>query len=124
MIDLTTYRLVHIVGLAVTMLAIGALTMHARAGAENPPASQGARKAATMAHGLGLVLMLVGGFGGLARLGAGWPTWVIIKMGVWVLLGGLPVLIKRKPAQATAFFWITAALVVIAGASAAFKPFA
>lgn len=46
-------------------------------------------------HGVGLVLMLVAGFGLQARLELGFPPWLICKVGVWLLIGALPVLVRR-----------------------------
>ena len=65
----------------------------------------------SIAHGLSLLIVLVGGFGMLARLGmtAGLPTWIYVKLIVWGLLGAMLALIKRAPQKAQAL-WITSAL--------------
>lgn len=59
--------------------------------------SEGA-KSAMKWHGIGLVISLVSGFGMLAKLGimGSMPTWVWIKIGLWLVLGFLPVLAKRR----------------------------
>lgn len=50
-------------------------------------------------HGLALFLLLFSGFGLMARLeishGAMWPTWLLIKFGLWLFLGAYLVLVKR-----------------------------
>jgi uncharacterized membrane protein SirB2 len=57
-------------------------------------------KSAKIISGVSSFLILVGGMGLLARLGvdhgAGWPVWVKIKLGVWILVAALgPILAKR-----------------------------
>ncbi len=120
MFSILTYRLVHLLGLGLTLMGIAALTMHARNRGENPSA----RKLAVASHGVGLLLMLVGGFGAMARMGISWPwpPWLMIKMVVWFALGGLPAVIKKKPQLATAMWWTTFALLGLAAYMAGFKP--
>ena len=120
MIDYLTYRLIHLSGIALVLLGLGASIMHARTGGE--PA---ARKFAVAAHGAGLLLILVAGFGLLARMQISWPWpgWVHPKILIWLLLGAMPALIKRKPALATPFFWFTFLLFVAAAWFAGTKPF-
>jgi hypothetical protein len=48
-------------------------------------------------HGLGLILGLTGGFGLIARTGAGFPGWVIAKMTLWLYLGAAIAIARRKP---------------------------
>lgn len=49
-------------------------------------------------HGIGLVISLVSGFGMLAKMGimGSMPVWVWIKIALWLVLGFLPVLAKRR----------------------------
>jgi len=78
-----------------------------------------------ISHGLGLLLILVSGFGMAARLGlvSGLPGWVHAKLGIWVLLGLAVSLAKRKGAIG----WPVFVLLVGLGTTAAFiavnKPF-
>ncbi|MGE0175172.1 MAG: hypothetical protein AB7T49_20465 [Oligoflexales bacterium] len=48
-------------------------------------------------HGVGLLLGLTGGFGLLARTQAGFPGWIILKIGLWVYLGAAIAIARRKP---------------------------
>ena len=51
-----------------------------------------------MSHGLGLLLILVSGFGQMARLGlvSEIPHWIYIKLLIWAYFGAAVVLIKKK----------------------------
>ena len=69
-------------------------------------------------HGLGVLVMLVAGFGLLARLNISsfpWPTWVFIKVGLWLVLGVLPFLARRMKLGG-ALFGILSLLLVGANA--------
>jgi hypothetical protein len=88
-----TYRLLHLVGLFLTFGALGAscaLRLSPQPGAT-------ARKLAGMLHGIGLLLVLVAGFGMLARLGVpGLPAWIWMKLGIWLLLGASAAVVQRN----------------------------
>jgi hypothetical protein len=48
-------------------------------------------------HGIGLLISLVSGFGLVAKLGLSYSApWLIVKMALWLVLGFLPVLARRK----------------------------
>lgn len=83
--DISVYNLLHVIG--VVFLVIGFLAL----------LSASSAKKGMMFHGIGLVILLVSGFGQLAKLNmsAHMPTWVIVKIVIWLVLGGLPVLAKR-----------------------------
>ncbi len=84
--SLPFYHIVHLVGLMMVFVGFGALL-----------SSEGA-KSSMKWHGIGLLISLVSGFGMLAKLGimGAMPTWAWVKIGLWVVLGGLPVLAKRR----------------------------
>ena len=58
----------------------------------------------SIGHGIGLLLILLGGFGMQAKMkdvyqavyGSGFPTWLIIKIVIWLALGGGIVLAKTQ----------------------------
>jgi hypothetical protein len=88
MIHLATYKLIHIIGVFALFLAFGAML-----------ASDKTRvRWATISHGLALLLIIVSGFGLMARLGihSSLPGWVIGKLLLWVLFGISLSFIKRK----------------------------
>lgn len=120
--DLSTYKILHALGLMTLFFAFGGLVL----GAWTHEGRQFLhRRLYILLHGIGLVIVLVSGFGQLARLGitGGLPAWVIVKLVVWVLFGVVLSLILRAP-QLNKFLW---AVLLILGACAAYlgisKPF-
>ena len=90
-------------------------------------AESGKTKRMAPVHGVGLLLMLVAGFGMLAKLGvmrggAGMPTWVIVKLVCWLILGGMLVVVKRKKLPAAAILVILFVLGGTAASMAIWKP--
>lgn len=76
--------------------------------------------------GISLVLILVSGFGLIARLGishgAGWPLWLYVKLGIWFIVGGAGhMIMKRRPQFLEKFFWISIGLLVLASYMANYK---
>jgi hypothetical protein len=122
-VSLEFYKVLHIVGLVAVWMALGGATLHAANGGNR--ASNKARGLVAGTHGIGLLLMLVGGFGMLAKLqlmGA-MPGWVVAKLVLWLLVGGALVLPMRMPALARPLWF---ALPVVAGLGAwlaLYKPF-
>lgn len=78
-------------------------------------------------HGLGLFIVLLGGFGLLARIGVmhgmSWPGWVWAKLGIWLVLGAIVVIPRRKPEWAAPLLVILPTLGGVAAWLAIFKPF-
>jgi hypothetical protein len=92
------YKLIHIFGILLLLFWLGALYFQA---AEERMHGVGRRRRLHgIAHGAALLIILVGGFGLLARLGVtegfGWPWWVWGKIAIWVLLGVIPLAIKKS----------------------------
>ena len=99
------YHVLHVAGLISLFIGFGAML-----GSDS--------KTAMKWHGIGLVIMLVAGFGMLGKLGLmkSMPTWVWIKMGIWLALGALPVLAKRQVLPKGAVI-LLAVLLAVAAAS-------
>ncbi|MGC6416802.1 MAG: hypothetical protein ACON3Z_06780 [Bradymonadia bacterium] len=89
------YKIIHVVGLAMIMLGLGGLMFHALGGGEK---KHDGRRGMMMTHGGGLFLVILGGFGMLARKGIHWPWpgWVTLKFGLWVGLGVVTLLLYRN----------------------------
>ncbi len=83
--SITVYNILHIVGALFLCIGFAALI------------SAKSAKKGMMFHGIGLVILLISGFGQLAKLGwtAHMPAWVIVKIVLWLVLGFMPVLAKR-----------------------------
>jgi hypothetical protein len=116
------YKIVHMLGLMCLFFGMGGLLVSVYAGVQ----IQGrAKKMSFMLHGIGLLLLLVGGFGMAAKMGlmGHLPGWVHAKLAIWVLLGGGITLAKRKGSIG----WPVAILLLGLGLTAAIlavtKPF-
>lgn len=124
MISYQVYKLVHLFGMFAMFTAVGGIALHVLNGGTR--ASNTARRLVGVLHGTALFLILLGGFGMLARLGiiqGGLPGWIIAKLAIWALVGFLGMLPYRAPATAR---WILLGVPlsgVLAGYLALYKPF-
>lgn len=119
MLSLATYKVVHLLGIFLTICGLGGLWALTVATGE---ALTGRRRLLLATHGVALLLVLVGGFGMLARLGISgpWPLWIWIKMGVWLLLASLPVILRRAGTAGVPLFFLAPILGAIAAWAALF----
>ncbi len=100
--DYDTYRLIHFAGIFTLFFAFGSLFT-----------GRQTTKGAAIGHGIGLILVALGGFGMQAKIKAGYlaafgtsfPTFLILKIVIWLILGGSLVLAKRRLIQGAAA-WI------------------
>ena len=87
------YKLLHLVSVMLVFASLGGLCF----------VTSDKRRLLVILHGVGMLALLVAGFGLLARLGfvqAGMPMWAVVKLGVWVGLGIMPLLMRKLPALA------------------------
>jgi len=111
-----TYRILHVVGLILLFLGLGGLLM---APVEKRP------KLGFVLHGLGLLVMLVAGFGIHARKSLAWDNWLYVKIACWLLVAVLPVLVSKSVLPR----WLGWLVAIAAGVTAAWlglaivKPF-
>jgi hypothetical protein len=107
------YKTIHILGIALVLLALGGIAMHTINGGTK--ASNSFRKSAMMTHGIGLLLVLVAGFGMLAKLGIhGIPTWAALKLVIWVALGAFAALAYKE--NMAKKVWMSVPVLVVAAA--------
>ena len=83
------YHYLHLIGVILYFTSLGGL--FAVAGGVTT-----ARKTVAALHGMALLLLLVAGFGWLARAGGAYPTWAWIKVGIWLILAVLPMAVKKR----------------------------
>ena len=122
MIPVAVYKVIHIIGVAFVVGALGGMAVHAANGGTREASLT--RRLTTATHGLGLLLILLAGFGMLARLPQpGHMGWVAGKLVVWLLLGGAAAVPYRRPQFARALFVIVPLLVGVAATLALTKPF-
>ena len=124
MISLSAYKLVHILGILLVFLSFGGLVLHAMNGGTKT--TNTGRRLVAIGYGLGLFLILLGGFGMLARLGivqGGLPGWIWFKLVLWLAIGGLVALPYRKPGSARLLWVLGPALGLLAAWAGLYKPF-
>ena len=94
------YLIIHLTGISLLALGVGGMM----AGGEK-------RKTFAMLQGLGLLVMLVSGFGLIAKLGGGFPHFAIVKIVLWLVIGMLPMLFRKLKTPLPAAILISLILV-------------
>ncbi|MDP0500146.1 MAG: hypothetical protein Q7P63_08590 [Verrucomicrobiota bacterium JB022] len=98
------YHILHLSGILLLFISYGGLLGRAMAGSDKP----GLKKFAAITSGISLILILVGGFGLMARMGYSISQpWIWVKITVWLCLGGMVALINRQPKLAGLWWWLT-----------------
>lgn len=123
MIAYEVYKVLHLGGMFLLFTVLGGIALHVLNGGTRE--SNAGRKLVGALHGVALFIILLGGFGMLARLGivTGWPGWVWVKLGVWVVLPVLGTLPYRKPATAKAVLLALPLVGAFTAWVAIYKPF-
>lgn len=115
------YKIVHLIGIVLVLTGLTGLLTVKMSGGVLEGAS---KKLVFMAHGIGLVLVLVSGFGLLARLGLAqaMPGWVFGKLAIWLIFGGSIALLKRKSQIGAPLYFLLLAIFTVASYLAVVKP--
>jgi hypothetical protein len=96
------YQILHVTGIIMLFMGYGALLARSLANSDNISV----RKLGSMTSGIGLLLILIAGFGMISKLGHSFTApWLIVKMMIWLALGAIIVLINRKPDLAKTLWW-------------------
>jgi hypothetical protein len=104
--DPNIYKVIH---LAAVIILFGAL------GASIYTSSNKDNKLAGILHGISLLLILISGFGLIARIwDSQWQWWMFIKMAIWLLLGGAYTLGKKRLISENTAFGIVLGLGILA----------
>ncbi len=115
------YKVVHVIGVMLLFASLGGLVATAATGQNG----HGARKIFVISHGVALVLLLVAGFGLMARLnlnnGGSWPLWIYGKVVIWIFMGGALALVKRVPDKAKIWYVLVLAVGLVAAILAVYK---
>ena len=115
------YKIMHLAGIMMLFMGLGGVFLHAMNNGTKD--TNTARGPVAAFHGLGLLFILTGGFGMLARLDIGFPAWLHPKLLIWVIMGGLLTVGYRMPQFAKAAWIITPILGLAAAYLAIMKPF-
>jgi hypothetical protein len=118
------YNVVHVIGIALVVLALGgAAVLALTAGTRDVRPT---RRLLAILHGVGALLVLLGGFGMLARLGivhgGGFPGWIWVKLAIWAAVAAALFLPYRRPAFARPLLLIVPVLIGLAAYMAIYKP--
>jgi hypothetical protein len=124
MLSHQVYNVIHIIGIVALMAALGGgiLLAIVQAGPEHRPA----RRVVGALHGVGAFLVLVGGFGMLARLDLpdnAFPPWLWVKLMIWLVLAFALYLVARRPQSARLVLVTLPVLGGLAAYMAIYKPF-
>ena len=111
--DASFYKFLHVSGIITLFFAFGGLTMGSRL-------VQGKeflhRRLYSILHGVGLLLIIVSGFGMKAKLDiVGWPSWLVVKLVIWLCLG-LSIALVLRNMKLQKYVWL---FLILLGSSAA-----
>lgn len=121
MFSYSFYKVLHIIGILGLFISLGALIMHSCHGGDKKFKG---RKMVMITHGVSLLVVFVAGFGLMARLNmmGSWPLWIYLKIGIWLLLGGLVAVIGRKAQWAMPLWYFVLIIGGLAAWVANYKP--
>ena len=108
--DYTVYKIIHYVGIFMLMFSLGSLFTKYN-------------KCAVIGHGIGLLLILVAGFGMVAKLDIGFRGFIIVKLVLWLFFGAAVVLAKREVIKGSTAWIVCIGLGAVAAYLAIYKPF-
>lgn len=123
MISYNVYKILHLGGMFLLFTVLGGIALHVLNGGTRE--SNGGRKLTGTLHGVALFIILLGGFGMLARLGltSGFPGWVWAKLAIWALIPVIGTMPYRKPATAKVVLLLLPLIGAFTGWVAIYKPF-
>lgn len=117
------YKMLHMTGIIMVFLGLGAVAARGILGDQDSPGGKTLRRFSGITHGIGLLIAIVSGFGLIAKLGIGFDGWVIGKMFIWLILGGLIAPARRLPQYGLIIWCFMIVLAASASYLAGFKPF-
>ena len=117
------YKAIHVIAILFLFMSLGGVSFYALNGGAKESSNH--RKLASITHGVALFFVLLGGFGMMARLRYSfpYPNWVLVKIVIWIALGGVIALAWRKAEHAKKIWWAIPILGALAVYMAIFKPF-
>lgn len=115
------YKLLHFIGLFTAFMSLAVPCLHAATGGTKLNFPH--RKLVAITHGLSIVVVLVAGFGLMARAEYKFSEhpWLYLKLVYWLILGIFPALIWRSKIPGKALFWSLIALGALASYTVIYK---
>ena len=114
------YHILHLTGILMLFLGYGALLGRSLAGSDDAKV----KKLGSITSGIGLLLIFIAGFALISKMGYSFATpWILVKLVIWVALGGLIAVINRKPKLAPVLWWVLVVLGVLASIMVYARPF-
>ena len=120
--SLTVYRLLHLFGVFFVLVSLAAIAVHAAQGGKKD--ENRFQSLFSRLHGLGLLIIVISGFGMLARLGIATNIglWVGLKIAIWLFVGALLAVPYRKPELALPIAIALPFIAVLAAMIGLYKP--
>lgn len=118
------YLVLHVFSVMLLFLAFGGAALHSAAGGTKATNPKRGLVAAT--HGLALVLLVVSGFGVAGKGGHfanGFPLWIMVKLGLWLVFGAAIVPLGRKAGSGGALWVVLPLLGLVAAWLGVTRPF-
>lgn len=104
------YKVLHLLGILAVFTSLGAAAMLALRSGTAADEDRPVKKVLMIVHGLGLIVVIVAGFGLAARRGllvngmGGFPAWIYGKIAIWLVLGAAVGYIRRSGGRA--LWWV------------------
>ena len=116
------YKIMHFIAIFAVFLGLGGAIMGQllHKGPKYPE-----KKVTAITHGVGLLLILVSGFGLLARLqiAGNTPGWIWVKLLIWTGLGAMLAVVHRFPSKSKIWWLLTLTLGFLAIITVTYKHF-
>ena len=107
----TFYKLIHLSGIFMVLLSLGAIASHRLQGGTKENFKN--RKFFMGFHGAGLLLAFIAGFGLMAKAGFSFANgWIYVKLAAWLILGMYPVVFYKKGHTKAPYFGLLAVLFI------------
>lgn len=113
------YKTLHLLGVFMVFISMGGAIVRGQLS----DTAGAAKKFVSIMNGVGLLVVLVAGFGMMGKLGIGFDGWIVGKILIWLLFGGLLAVANRKPDLRRTLTITTLVLGVLAAYLAIAKPF-
>ncbi len=121
------YKVLHLFGVLFLFTAVGGSVFLHFEGPRRALEEMGAnvRRVTGIVHGVALLLILVSGFGIVARqelMQDGMPGWLWWKLGIWLVLGGALPMARKLPRASGVLWWLLPLLGTAAAWLAIYRP--